>query len=189
MLRLARLQFRSLLLPYLNPRPRCWRSRRCYSRAISSTVCAAGQISDRNHECAARKISKVKGVRYRCWVSSKVSGTVVWLRQRPFIQQHLAAGIPHGRPEVLAMDPHQPLTGNQPQPEEKRHFSLDQVVRQSSENPWVAAGRAPDCATLARHGSRRRVGHCRRRRVTAPGRWPVPRSPSHGRSTCKRGGC
>ena len=52
------------------------------------------------------------------------------LRQRPLVQRDLAAGIPHGRTQVLAMDPHQPLSGHQPQPEEKRHLTLGQVVRQ-----------------------------------------------------------
>ena len=52
------------------------------------------------------------------------------LRQRPFVQRDLAAGIPHRRPEVLAMDPHQPLPGHQPQPEEERHLALGQVSGQ-----------------------------------------------------------
>ena len=52
------------------------------------------------------------------------------LRQGPLVQRDLAAGIPHGRAQVLAMDPHHPLTGHQPQPEEERHLALGQVVRQ-----------------------------------------------------------
>jgi len=52
------------------------------------------------------------------------------LRQRSFIQRDLAADIPHRRPQVLAMNPHQPLPGHQPQPEEERHFALAQVVRE-----------------------------------------------------------
>ena len=52
------------------------------------------------------------------------------LRQRPLVQRDLATGIPHRRAQMLAMDPHQPLPGHQPQPEEERHLALGQVMRQ-----------------------------------------------------------
>ena len=47
---------------------------------------------------------------------------------RRLVQRDLAAGIAHGGAQVLTVDPHQPLPGHQPQPEEERHLALVQVA-------------------------------------------------------------
>ena len=72
-----------------------------------------------------------------CLAGGRVTGPAAgppvrpsWPAASPLVQRDFAAGIPHGRAQVLAMNPHQPLSGHQPQPEEKRHLTLGQVVRQ-----------------------------------------------------------
>ena len=47
------------------------------------------------------------------------------------VEGDFPAGVAHGGIEVLPMDPHQALAGEQPQPEEKRQLRIGRVLRQT----------------------------------------------------------
>jgi hypothetical protein len=51
------------------------------------------------------------------------------LRQGAAVQRHLAAGVAHRRPQVLPVEAHEALAGQQAQPEEERHLGRSRRSR------------------------------------------------------------